>query len=92
MVSLYIDAAPVGTGTGGFFGDLSAVNSLAIGRNKDSTAGGGQWFYDGLIDDVRIYDRVLTQAEIQAIVPEPTSTSLLIFSLLGLCACWPRRR
>jgi hypothetical protein len=54
-VQLYIDGILNASGTGGFFGNLSTVNSMAIGRNKDSTGGGGQWFYQGLIDDICIY-------------------------------------
>ena len=34
-------------------------DTVGIGRNKDNTAGGGQWFYQGLIDDFRIYDEAL---------------------------------
>jgi hypothetical protein len=89
-VALYIDGENVGNGTGGFFGDLSLVNSLAIGRNKDNTAGGGQWFYDGLIDDVRIYDKAMTALEVQAIVPEPGT--LTMFLIAALATLGLRRR
>jgi hypothetical protein len=39
-------------------------------------------FFNGLIDDVRIYDHALSQSEILAIVPEPCS--LMLLSLGGL--------
>ncbi|KPJ65223.1 MAG: hypothetical protein AMJ43_11130 [Coxiella sp. DG_40] len=39
---------------------------------------GGGRAWDGLIDDVRIYNHVLTEAEIMAIVPEPATFCLLM--------------
>lgn len=42
-----------------------------------------------LIDDVRIYDNALTQGEIQALVPEPTSLALL--ALGGMLVARRRR-
>ncbi len=51
-------------GTAAFMGELSLVDSISIGRNKDSTEGGGQWFYDGLIDDLQIYDKAMTPREV----------------------------
>jgi hypothetical protein len=91
-VSLYIDGDAVGGGVAGFFADLSAVNGMAIGRNKDNTAGGGQWFYDGLIDDVRIYDKAMTATEIQALVPEPATGILIVMGWMCLLGLTSRRR
>ena len=43
--------------------------------------------FDGLMDEVRIYDTVLTQAEISAIqIPEPASLALVAFGLIGTLA------
>ncbi|MCA9217475.1 MAG: hypothetical protein KDB27_30615 [Planctomycetales bacterium] len=52
-----------------FMGDIipDGPDTLGIGRNKDSTAGGGQWFYHGLIDDFRIYDDALPADAIKAL-------------------------
>ena len=83
-VNLYIDGQDAGGGVASFFGGLSAVSGMAIGRNKDNTAGGGQWFYDGLIDDVRVYDKAMTAPKIQALVPEPGTAMLLTFGTLAL--------
>ena len=65
----------------------------------------GGWFggagdvnhFDGIIDDVRVYDRALTQLEIFKAaglpVPEPSTIVLLLLGLLGLgLAGWRRRR
>ncbi len=87
-VTLFVDGDVVGEGLASFLGGLSELNGAAIGRNKDSAAGGGQWFYDGLIDDVRVYDKALTHDEIVglATIPEPSSLILLAIGLLGLAA------
>ena len=53
-----------------FMGDLlpDGPTTAGIGRNKDSSAGGGQWFYHGLIDDLRIYDEALDATAIQGLL------------------------
>lgn len=96
--SLYINGLleatnSTGTGilaTGGF--------DLLIGNNPEAT--GRQW--DGLIDDVAVWDRALTLAEVQEIntaglagislgaIPEPSSGLLL--GLGGLMVALRRRR
>ncbi len=45
----------------------------------------------GLVDEIRVYDTVLSDSEMRALasVPEPTTGLLLIAGLLGLAA---RRR
>jgi hypothetical protein len=48
-------------------------DTLSIGRNKDNTAGGGQWFYHGLIDDFRIYSEALSADAIQQLFNEATT-------------------
>lgn len=58
-----------------FMGDIlpDGPDTLGIGRNKDSTAGGGQWFYHGLIDDFRIYDTALSSADIKSLFDSASS-------------------
>ena len=59
------------TGDGiSFMADLlpDGPDTAGIGRNLDSTPGGGQWFYHGAIDDFRIYDESLDEAAIQALM------------------------
>jgi hypothetical protein len=43
----------------------NTATSVSIGRDNDS---GGRRYYNGLIDDVRIYDRALSDAEILAVM------------------------
>jgi hypothetical protein len=78
LTTLYIDGVAVGSATTQGFLDVPSANEVSIGRNLDSASGGGQWFYDGLMDDVRIYSNVLTGPEIAALaVPEPSAAVLL---------------
>ena len=44
-----------------------------------NNAGGGE-FFNGSLDDIRIYDNALSAAEVRALVPEPSSL------LLGACS------
>jgi hypothetical protein len=57
----------------------NALN-LFIGDNPEAT--GRYW--DGLIDDVRLYNQALTQEEIIAIIPEPATLALLGLGGLAL--------
>ncbi|MBK9308526.1 MAG: hypothetical protein IPM58_15925 [Nitrospira sp.] len=70
--SLYVDGVLATAGqlsydtgnasTQGFFNSVSGLDSMAIGRNQDSS--GGKWYATGSLDDVRLYDRVLTTNEV----------------------------
>lgn len=70
--SLYVDGVLATAGqltydagnatTQSFFSSVTSLDSMAIGRNQGS--GGGTWYTTGLIDDVRVYDRVLTGGDI----------------------------
>ncbi len=68
----------------------ASTEDFYIGRRPDSD----ERVFPGLIDNVRIYDTALTQAELNTIssfndpIPEPASGLLL---LLGLTALLPRR-
>ena len=75
----YLDGIPDGS-AGGYIEplDTSAGVKLGIGAN---VAGSGK-FFDGLIDDVRMYDTALTQSEIQEVMSEesvPQATGVIIF-------------
>ena len=59
--------------------------NLHIGSGQDD---GANFFFSGNIDDVTIWDNVLSQAEIQNIrdnsIPEPSALGLLGLAGLGL--------
>ena len=81
---LYIDGERVGG---------SATTGTIDARSTE--LGIGAWIGDGAsfsrsaLDDLRIYDNVLTQSDIQALIPEPAGLGLLALGGLGLFA---RRR
>ncbi|GKS64187.1 hypothetical protein YTPLAS72_14910 [Nitrospira sp.] len=70
--SLYVDGVLATAGqltydtgnasTQSFFSSVSSLDSMAIGRNQDSS--GSKWYATGSLDDVRLYDRVLSTTEV----------------------------
>jgi hypothetical protein len=78
---LYIDGELDSTtsvaGTG-FFSAVTSMDSINVGRNVDDT--GGQWYYSGLLDELRIYDHILSASEIAdlSIAPPPTIACVTI--------------
>ncbi|WPJ97917.1 LamG-like jellyroll fold domain-containing protein [Coraliomargarita algicola] len=66
VVTLYVDGAVAGTNSIELLDDSYAFNwsQARIGGDQD-----GEPYFNGLIDDVRIYDEALSQAEIQALNP-----------------------
>ena len=81
-VQLYRDGEKIGPDIDAF--DWVGPGALLIG------GGGGNHGGNGIYDDFRIYDHVLTSAEVQALlVPEPSSVALLG---LGGVALLLRRR
>lgn len=83
--TLYIDGNVDGTSSNG--GGMSANNAipLAIGAWNGDGAG----YSTSQIDDFRVYNNLLTQGEVQALIPEP-STGL--FAALGVFGFTLRRR
>jgi hypothetical protein len=53
-------------------------NRVNIGREQH---GGGRWYFDGLIDELRVYDRALSAEEIQALKDLKSVGD-------GLVRCW----
>ena len=65
----YVNGVLVGTTAG--TGTINAANgALRIGGNNSAPLGQGEWF-KGLIDEVRIYNRALTAAEITGDMTAP---------------------
>jgi len=69
------------TATDDGYGIPSSITApIMIGRtNPDST-----FYFKGLIDDVRMYNNALSQAEVTALVPEPATLILLGFGMTFL--------
>jgi hypothetical protein len=65
----------------------NTATGVSIGREQYSgSLPAGRWFFNGLMDDVRLYNRALTQAEIQSIVagpPPPTPPRIMACALSG---------
>src|SRR5438552_3016606 len=68
-VTFYLDGAPAGTVT--VTGD-SADNPIPVRIGTDGPGYSGDSMFNGLIDDVRIYNRALSASEIRALYPNPS--------------------
>ena len=98
---LWVDGALVATGDATSLTD-NASGRLMIGGNPD-TSGDGFRTWDGGIDDIGMWDRALTQSEIELIalsgtqgiplaeVPEPATGLMAIFALAGIAQLRRRR-
>lgn len=64
---VYIDGVLHGSAKSGFLNRISDLDTAGIGRNKDNTSGGGQWFFDGQMDEFSLWSRPLSDAEIEAL-------------------------
>lgn len=84
IYEVFVDGSNVGTASIGYNGTLAPHSTLIIGRQGSET-------WSGLMDDFRVYDNALSNAEIFALatVPEPSSAWLLSGALL---AATKRRR
>ncbi|MBN2021973.1 MAG: exo-alpha-sialidase [Pirellulales bacterium] len=61
---VYVDGVLEGFGTEPFFA-VQSLNQMALGRNVDKN--GPQWYYNGLLSDVAIFDRPLSEAMVAAV-------------------------
>lgn len=85
--SVYIDGAL----------DLSGTVGVPTTAGVDQTIGASYspyYFWDGDLDDIRVYNRALTLAEIQQlqVVPEPSGVVLAAIGIAPLAAAGLRRR
>lgn len=95
--NLYLDGTlvgtnPLSTNIAGFNENTGAYE-FNIGANNDS-ASGTQWQYQGFLDEISIYNHVLSQSEISglAAVPETSLFSLILGSAIGVLVFSRRSR
>jgi len=81
---LYLDGVNVSSGYSYAPSPDNKTRPFTIGAHSTLTASA---FFDGLIDDVRIYNHALSPAEVMALIPEPAT-----FILFGLGGIFLRRR
>ncbi len=81
---------PIDTGIGGVFPRVS-IGARRQGANAEVDSELSS-FLNGTLDDVRIYDHALTAAEVQSLVPEPSSCVLVLMGAIGLMASARRRK
>ncbi|MCK9222450.1 MAG: sialidase domain-containing protein [Limnochordia bacterium] len=61
--AVYVDGTKLASGDVGVcFASVEGLNTMSIGRNVHDE--GGEWYYEGDIDYVQIYDQVLTEEQI----------------------------
>lgn len=80
-ISMYVDGALDNTTVGVLPANAPAAAKLYIGRDEISSPTNG-YFFKGAMDDIRIYGKALTVAEIQELYNPNTLSN-------GLIAYWP---
>ena len=84
LLTYYINGSPSGSYT--FAGNFNNDLALAIG-DMYPTWTGSYWKFNGLIDEVEIFDRALTSEEISAIHQAGSSGKCKVF-VTGPCCCY----
>ena len=82
-IRMYVDGQ-METSTPYTAGYESNTAALQIGHYYYPYSGRHDVSLNGAIDDVRIYNRALSAAEVEALVPEPATMSLLVWGGLAL--------
>jgi hypothetical protein len=90
MLSFYVDDIFQGTTSIGSF-DLSSFSPMLTNIGCDTWVSGADYHY-GLIDDVRIYNRVLSRSEITELNVIPLPPAMLLGCIGLAVASWRLRR
>lgn len=87
-ISMYLDGAYVGTDSHAGGPPSPGFGTLGFGRNLHT---GTDWFV-GKIDDIRLYNRAISAAEVSEIhsIPEPSTYALLFLG--GAASLWALKR
>jgi hypothetical protein len=75
VLSLYLDGLLQGTASTSGVGDISNTGRFFIGHNSQDIVGSSGVPFNGLIDELGIFDRALSAAEVQAIAKGPRTIS-----------------
>ena len=95
-IILYIDGVEVDRDTTSSSIDVDSP-PIYLGRRYTKSTNGSYHYYDGLIDDFRLYNRALSADEVQELynmsqVPIPASIWLMAGGLFGLVGVRKRRK
>ena len=96
-IGIFVNGSLVNTGGISSNINRALLDSICIGQNANASQYGAE--FDGIIDEVQVYDTVLAEADIEflynnpgAVVPEPSSFVLAALGLLSLAFLARRRR
>ncbi|ASK62205.1 hypothetical protein CFK37_08545 [Virgibacillus phasianinus] len=63
---IYVDGREMGSSEStAFFSNVTDPDGMWIGKNVDNT--GGQWYYNGRIDKLQVYNKALSAEEVRAL-------------------------
>lgn len=88
LQQIYVDGVPQITGGAGTAGAMDLTLNLLIGTSNNAGS------FSGGVDEIKIYDQLLTQAQIQqaSVIPVPEPSSIALIAMSGLAAGFFRRR
>ncbi|QDU56029.1 LamG-like jellyroll fold domain-containing protein [Aeoliella mucimassa] len=77
LTNIYLDGVHVGQSYEPLWGSLTdaalALDTMAVGSNTDSS--GNQWFYNGLLSNIALYDDVLSHGQVLDVMQNGVTAS-----------------